>query len=87
MSNSSPGQPGAGDSGEQSWPEYLTSSEGRGAAAEGSVPPEGHAAPRRVIGTPPPAAARTLLSDAAMPARPAVASRNLRRRCPPTRRI
>ena len=64
MSNSSPGQPGAGDSGEQSWPEYLTSTEGRGAAAEGSVPPEGHAAPRRVIGTPSPAAARTLLSDA-----------------------
>ncbi len=62
MSNSSPGQPGAGDSGEQSWPEYLTSTEGRG-AAEGSVPPEGHAAPRRVIGTPPPAAARTLLAD------------------------
>ena len=62
MSNSSPGQPGAGDSGEQSWPEYLTSTEGRG-AAEGSVPPEGHAAPHRVIGTPPPAAARTLLAD------------------------
>jgi ubiquinol-cytochrome c reductase iron-sulfur subunit len=64
MSNSSPGQPGAGDSGEQSWPEYLTSTEGRGAAAEASVPPEGRAAPHRVIGTPPPAAARTLLPDA-----------------------
>ena len=70
MSNSSPGQPGAGDSGEQSWPEYLTSAEGRGAeggaasAGEGSVPPEGHAAPRRVIGTPSPATARTLLAEA-----------------------
>jgi ubiquinol-cytochrome c reductase iron-sulfur subunit len=69
MSNSSPGQPGAGDSGEQSWPEYLSSTEGRGteggaaSAGEGSVPPEGHA-PRRVIGTPPPAAARTLLAEA-----------------------
>jgi ubiquinol-cytochrome c reductase iron-sulfur subunit len=67
MSNSSPGQSGAGDSGEQSWPEYMTGAESRGAAAaaaEGSVPPEGRAAPHRVIGTPAPAAARTLLADA-----------------------
>ena len=69
MSNSSPGQPGAGDSGEQSWPEYLSGTEGRGteggaaSAGEGSVPPEGHA-PRRVIGTPSPATARTLLAEA-----------------------
>jgi ubiquinol-cytochrome c reductase iron-sulfur subunit len=71
MSNSSEGQPGAGDSGEQSWPEYLSSTEGvwpedRGgvSAGEGSVPPESRANPRRVIGTPSPAAARTLLADA-----------------------
>jgi len=71
MSNNPPGQPGAGNSGEQSWPEYLTGGESHGAAdtpgragpGEGSVQPEGHAAPRRVIGTPPPAAARTMLAD------------------------
>jgi ubiquinol-cytochrome c reductase iron-sulfur subunit len=65
MSNNPPGQPGTGDSGDQSWPEYLTGGESHGTAAagEGSVQPEGHAAPHRVIGTPPPAAARTMLAD------------------------
>ncbi len=72
MSNNPPGQPGTGDSGEQSWPEYLTGGEshgpasasaGEGSAGEGSALPEGHAVPRRVIGTPPPSAARTLLND------------------------
>jgi ubiquinol-cytochrome c reductase iron-sulfur subunit len=65
MSNNPSGQPGTGNSGEQSWPEYLTGSEshGTGAAGEASVQPESHAAPRRIIGTPPPAAARTLLAD------------------------
>ena len=62
----SPGQPGTGDSGEASWPEYLTGGESHGATASGSsgasaAEPEGHGAPRRVIGTPPPAVARTLL--------------------------
>jgi ubiquinol-cytochrome c reductase iron-sulfur subunit len=72
MSNSSPGQPGAGDSGEQSWPEYLTGAERRGTASagEGSVQPEGRAAPHRVIGTPPPATARTLLADTGDPSDP-----------------
>ena len=64
--SSSPGAPGPGDS---SWPEYL-SGEGRepsaglsGASAPvpaGTPQPE---APRRVIGTPPPAEARTMLPD------------------------
>ncbi|HEY2316015.1 MAG TPA: Rieske 2Fe-2S domain-containing protein [Streptosporangiaceae bacterium] len=65
MSNNPSGQPGTGDSGEQSWPEYLTGGESHGTAAAGeaSAQPESHAAPRRIIGTPPPAAARTLLAD------------------------
>ncbi len=80
MSNNPPGQPGTGDSGERSWPEYLTGAEGHssasaggasagagpagaGPAGPGSAQPEGHAAPHRVIGTPPPAAARTMLPD------------------------
>ena len=62
----SPGQPGAGESGEGSWPEYLTGGERHGATSSGasgsSAPePEGRRGPRRVIGTPPPAVARTLL--------------------------
>jgi hypothetical protein len=61
----SPGQRGTGDSGEASWPEYLTGGESHGAAASGASAgaraTEGHGAPRRVIGTPPPAVARTLL--------------------------
>ncbi len=53
----SPGLPGAGDSGESSWPAYLTS-EGHGAdPAEPEFPGVRH----RVIGTPPPATARTML--------------------------
>jgi ubiquinol-cytochrome c reductase iron-sulfur subunit len=68
MSNNPPGQPGGGNSGEQSWPEYLTGGESHGATAasasgsQGPAESEGHAAPRRVIGTPSPAAARTLLA-------------------------
>jgi ubiquinol-cytochrome c reductase iron-sulfur subunit len=67
MSNNPSGQPGSGDSGEQSWPEYLSSgshgaAEGRGSAQPGEVESEGSGAPRRVIGTPPPAASRTLLA-------------------------
>ncbi len=60
----SPGQPDSGNSGELSWPEYLTGGESRGAVPPGAqaAEPEGHARPRRVIGTPPPAAARTLLA-------------------------
>ena len=64
MSNTNPpGQPGAGDSGEASWPEYLTGGESHGASSSGAsaADPAGHGGPRRVIGTPPPAAARTLL--------------------------
>ena len=60
MSDSnSPGSPSAGDS---SWPEYLSGGDGHDAAspagAEPGTQPEG---PRRVIGTPAPAAARTML--------------------------
>jgi ubiquinol-cytochrome c reductase iron-sulfur subunit len=64
----SPGQPGTGDSGEASWPEYLTRGESHGASSSGAsshgasaADPEGRGGPRRVIGTPPPAEARTLL--------------------------
>jgi ubiquinol-cytochrome c reductase iron-sulfur subunit len=67
----SPGVPGeAREPGGTSWPEYLSgapagSTPGAGASAGGSVPEggeqEGHAGPRRVIGTPPPAAGRTML--------------------------
>ncbi len=68
MSNNPPGQPGGGASAEQSWPEYLTGSESHGRAETAAGPPseaqsEGHAPPRRVIGTPPPATARTMLAD------------------------
>jgi len=71
MSNNPSGQPGSGDSGEQSWPEYLSSGERPGMASsresgragESSAGAESQAGPRRVIGTPPPAAARTLLAD------------------------
>jgi ubiquinol-cytochrome c reductase iron-sulfur subunit len=63
MSNDSPAQPGAGDSGDTSWPEYLTSAPGHGALAGGSSAPEGPAVRHRVIGTPSPATARTLLPE------------------------
>ena len=64
--NNSPGQRGTGDSGEASWPEYLTGGERHGATSSGAsgasaAEPEGRRAPRRVIGTPSPAVARTLL--------------------------
>jgi ubiquinol-cytochrome c reductase iron-sulfur subunit len=65
----SPGVSG-GDAGGQSWPEYLRG-ESHGAAASGAVPegtaghgsgqPELQGPRRRVIGTPSPASARTLL--------------------------
>ncbi len=61
MSNNPPGQPGAGDSGDTSWPEYLTSAEGHGTGTGGSSAPEGPPVRHRVIGTPSPATARTLL--------------------------
>jgi len=65
MSNNPQGQPGAGDSGDTSWPEYLTSGEGHGAGASGesSAQPEGPPVRHRVIGTPPPATARTFLPE------------------------
>ena len=53
----SPGRPGAGDSGESSWPAYLTS-EGHGSDPEEPEFPGGR---HRVIGTPSPATARTML--------------------------
>jgi len=64
MSNNPSGQPDSGDSGEQSWPEYLSSRESRGMprSGEGSGESEGYGPPRRVIGTPPPATARTMLA-------------------------
>jgi ubiquinol-cytochrome c reductase iron-sulfur subunit len=58
----SPGLPGAGDSGDTSWPEYLTGGESHGATPSG-IDPEAHRAPHRVIGTPSPAAARMLLPE------------------------
>jgi ubiquinol-cytochrome c reductase iron-sulfur subunit len=60
----SPGTSGAGDPGGASWPEYL-GGEAHGAAAvgSGSGQPEQHGQPRRVIGTPSPAASRTLLAQ------------------------
>jgi ubiquinol-cytochrome c reductase iron-sulfur subunit len=58
----SPGMPGSGDSGEPSWPEYLTTGEAHGASSA-EAEPEGRRAPHRVIGTPPPAQARTLLAE------------------------
>ena len=63
----SSGSGGSGGSGEQSWPEYLSGGQSRGMASHGSAWPsegsESEGPPRRVIGTPPPAAARTLLAD------------------------
>jgi ubiquinol-cytochrome c reductase iron-sulfur subunit len=59
----SPGTTGGGDPGRASWPEYLGGeSHGRAAPAGGSGQPEHQRPPRRVIGTPPPAASRTLLA-------------------------
>ena len=55
----SPGLPGAGDPGDTSWPEYLTSGESHGTGAGET---EGRAIPHRVIGTPPPVASRTMLA-------------------------
>ncbi len=66
----SPGLPGAGDSGDQSWPEYLTSGEAHGATPLGAEP-EGRRAPRRIIGTPPPAASHTMLAEEAAGRQPA----------------
>jgi ubiquinol-cytochrome c reductase iron-sulfur subunit len=66
----SPGMPGAGDPGEPSWPEYLTTGEAHG-ATPADPEPEGRRAPHRVIGTPPPAQARTLLAEDAGDRRPA----------------
>jgi ubiquinol-cytochrome c reductase iron-sulfur subunit len=53
----SPGLPGAGDSRDSNWPEYLTSGSQGGDQPE----PESPGVPHRVIGTPPPAEARTML--------------------------
>ena len=78
--SSSPGAPGPGDS---SWPEYL-SGEGRepGAGLSGASAPEPAGtpqpeAPRRVIGTPPPAEARTMLADRGEAAAPPPPPREL----------
>jgi ubiquinol-cytochrome c reductase iron-sulfur subunit len=58
MSDTNPERrPGAGD-GDTSWPEYLT-----GSASDSPAEPEGHAARQRVIGTPPPAQARSMLPE------------------------
>jgi ubiquinol-cytochrome c reductase iron-sulfur subunit len=60
----SPGPTGADDPGRASWPEYLGGeSHGAAQAAEGSAQPEHQGPPRRVIGTPQPGAARTLLAQ------------------------
>ena len=60
----SPGATGGGDPGRASWPEYLGGeSHGAAAAAGGSGRPEDQGPPRRVIGTPSPAASRTLLAQ------------------------
>jgi ubiquinol-cytochrome c reductase iron-sulfur subunit len=63
----SPGRPGNEDSGDTSWPEYLTGGgQGHesGPSGASAADPEGPAGPRRVIGTPSPAVARTLLPAA-----------------------
>lgn len=60
----SPGPTGAGDPGRASWPEYLGGeSHGAAEAGAGSGQPEHAGPPRRVIGTPSPAASRTLLAQ------------------------
>jgi ubiquinol-cytochrome c reductase iron-sulfur subunit len=62
-----PVQPGAEDSGGTSWPEYLSGGDGPGASSASASGPEDQAESRsvrhRVIGTPPPAQARTMLGD------------------------
>ena len=65
MSDSnSPGTTGGGDPGRPSWPEYLGGeSYGAAGAAGSSGRPEDQRPPRRVIGTPSPAASRTLLAQ------------------------
>ncbi|HEY2508529.1 MAG TPA: Rieske 2Fe-2S domain-containing protein [Streptosporangiaceae bacterium] len=56
-----PGQPGPGDT---SWPGYLTGSAAQGHdVPAGQTGPEGQGGPRRVIGTPPPSATRTMLPE------------------------
>jgi ubiquinol-cytochrome c reductase iron-sulfur subunit len=62
MSDTNPeGRPGAGDHGDTSWPEYLTS---QGSSAGGSPAEiEGQPARQRVIGTPSPAQARSMLPE------------------------
>ena len=82
----SPRQPGNEDSGDTSWPEYLTGGgQSHGTSPSGAGPsassdpgdPEGPTGPRRVIGTPSPAVARTLL-----PAREGDGSRQVTRELP-----
>jgi ubiquinol-cytochrome c reductase iron-sulfur subunit len=71
-----PGEPG--DSGDTAWQEYLTGGDqaagttGASATASGEPGglPGGPAGPRRVIGTPPPAAARTMLPAPGQEGRP-----------------
>jgi ubiquinol-cytochrome c reductase iron-sulfur subunit len=66
MSDSnSPGLTGSGDQDEPSWPEYLAGGgvHGSVAASASGGHAEEHGPPRRVIGTPPPATARTLLAQ------------------------
>jgi ubiquinol-cytochrome c reductase iron-sulfur subunit len=76
MSDTTPeGRPGAGEPGETSWPEYLTGAgrdappgdAGSASASAGSadepIGPAGRPMRRRVIGTPSPAEARSMLPD------------------------
>lgn len=58
----SPGRPGDGDAADTSWPEYLTGESHPAGSASASGEAEGRPAPHRVIGTPSPAAARTMLA-------------------------
>jgi ubiquinol-cytochrome c reductase iron-sulfur subunit len=67
MSNTNP--PGLpGDSGDTAWQEYLTGGEqAASSASAGAVQPDEPGAPHRVIGTPAPATARTMLTSPAGP--------------------
>jgi ubiquinol-cytochrome c reductase iron-sulfur subunit len=68
LPGSSPGSAPHGEPDDTAWPEYLTGGEPdagpAAASASGPVEPEIPGTPRRVVGTPPPAASRTLLPPA-----------------------
>ena len=64
MSNTNPPEL-PGDSGDTAWQEYLTGGGQAASASGGAAQPDEPGAPHRVIGTPAPATARTMLSSSA----------------------